>query len=726
MGLTAAVKQVNGRPMLVLNGVPTNEFWCYGLPNAVPDFVAGDCRICQFHVPYQNGEHWWVGSGQYNFSPIERLIDEFLARAPDWLLIPRVNFGYAGEGWWADQHPDELAVGHGLDGRPVDFRAVRVQPIDCWHSAASTVWTRDASQAMADFVRHFEQRNGNQIAGYQVGAGISAEWFRWWNFIEEVYEDASPVAERGFRSYLASIYGNTETLQAAWGRCDVTLDTAKVPHPARLHTPTAGFFRNPATERDIVDWLTFLNQASADQLLALCAAAKRACGGKKLVGSFFGYFWPHWNTQNPARSGHLALRRVLASSEIDYISSPYAYDNRYVDGVHHAETVPATIERAGKLHVDEIDTLTHLVQLRETAGLWSRIPPTATESCRMLQRDGAYALGTGAAWWMDLIHARWYDDPAIQSTLRSMQALARHIADWPCSSRAEVAWVIDDRSYAYCDLRSDLNAYFTSLGRQFEWSALGFPVDTLMLDEVSEVRPYRVYVFLNAWYADAARRAALHARVRQPGVLSVWFYGAGFVGMDGVDDAGVSAVTGVTVRVHHDPLVPQIDLLPHLAAEAGVPQRFGPPLSLERQQALNAVNPRGWETRATPLFEVVDPEAEPMGHYVTGGGVGLARVGRDGWHSVYCGAPLLPGALLRHLALANGVHAWSDDGATVVQRGQLVALTATRAGRFAVRPPAGEKLAPLSEQADGWSEEAPTAALEVELETGETRFYRVR
>jgi hypothetical protein len=50
--LTAAVRVIHGRPVLVINGQPTTEFWCYGDPNAIEDFAAGGIRICRFHVPF--------------------------------------------------------------------------------------------------------------------------------------------------------------------------------------------------------------------------------------------------------------------------------------------------------------------------------------------------------------------------------------------------------------------------------------------------------------------------------------------------------------------------------------------------------------------------------------------------------------------------------------------------------------------------------------------------
>ena len=139
MSLTAAIDRSRGYPLLALNGQPTTQTWCYGWPNAIGDFAAASLRICQFHV---RAQPWWLGPGRYDFAPIEAQIDEFRGAVPDVLLMPRVCFGYEGEGWWAEQHPDELAVGRDLSGRDVPYHEVGVKRVACWQSAASQVWRR--------------------------------------------------------------------------------------------------------------------------------------------------------------------------------------------------------------------------------------------------------------------------------------------------------------------------------------------------------------------------------------------------------------------------------------------------------------------------------------------------------------------------------------------------------------------------------------------------------
>lgn len=728
-GLTARVEPFNGRPMLFINGEPTTEFWCYGDPNAIGDFASAGIRICQFHVPFPS---WWTGPDGYDFGPTDEKIEEFCAKADSILLMPRVNFGYVGEEWWGENHPDELAVGLDLDGKPVDYRQVRSRPVDCWFSSGSQEWTRDAARAMREFVTHCEKRFGDRVLGYQIGGGISAEWFRWWYFVEDVYEDYSPPAREAFRRYLRDQYGDDAALREAWNRRDVSLVTAEVPPPRKLQEPGDGYFRHPEIDRDVVDWLECLNEGNSGQIIALARAAKEACRWQKLVGTFYGYLWPHWNTRSPARAGHMALRRILSEKAIDFVSSPYHYDHRQLGGFHHSQTVPQTIERTDKLHLDEIDTSTHLAHPTRIAGRSHGLPRNAHESCQLLRRDAASVLGTaGTGWWMDLHNDRWYADPEIQSEIRRLQCLALQSREWSGDLRAELAMVVDDRSSAWCHLTSPLNQFFTSMARQLEWSDLGFPVDTLTAWEVGGHGRARVYLFLNCWFMDRGLRREIMQRVRRPGVTSIWFHGCGFIDESRCDVANITELVGIRMRYLPEPALPEVELIPvsdPMIENAPACRSFGARLSRDYADRVLDGPAAHWTAGRTPRFAVDDPQAKVLGRYVDDGQPALAIVEKQGWRSIFCGAPMLPGWLLARLARQSGVHAYTPPGAQVFHRGPLISVYKPQAGPLRVEAPAGMLIQPLLFVTDQqvWQPDPrvePSTSVEADFEASETRFY---
>lgn len=737
----ADVRPWQGRPVLFLDGAPTTESWCYAWPNAIRDFLAAGLRICQFHVASPS---WWTGPDRYDFSRIETQINEFLSASPRVLLVPRVCFGFLGEEWWADAHPDELSVGLTLEGKPVRYADVGPKGARCWQSAGSERWTRDASKAITAFVRHFESRNGGQIIGYQIGAGISVEWFRWWNFIPDVYEDYSVTATRAFRQFLRQRYASDDALRRAWNRADASIDRAAPPAPQRLHHAAGGFLRDPASERDVIDWLEWLSTANADQLIALCRAAKSACDGRKLVGSFYGYLWPHWNTQNPARSGHMAVQRVLDTPEIDYISSPYHYDSRGMGGVHTSQTVPSSIALAGKLHLDEIDTFTHLAVPHH----WGEdfravnVPRDVVDARRLLRRDAASLIGMGgSAWWMDLLHERWYADAGLQREVAALDNLLRAQVDGASHSRAEVALVIDEASYAYCDLQSNLNLFFTSLPRQFEWSDAGFAIDQIRLADVPRLPPYRVYVFLNAWYVPAALRAALAPRLARPGTTSVWFYAAGCFSDQSAAPVSPADLTGFHCTRHDSESFGFVTLSREalqgwssiaLDDAHAFPEHFAPTLSPDRVRRTVHPNPRGWDTPLRPWFSVDDRAPAGTRRHILGcyrecGSAALVLDQVGDVQRLYCAVPMLPGGVLRAVARQAGVHVVTRLGCAVHHRGELLAVTASRAGEAEICAPPGCTIDELtSDETGNWQARGAVAArCCITLERDETRFFRV-
>jgi hypothetical protein len=127
-----------------------------------------------------------------------------------------------------------------------------------------------------------------------------------------------------------------------------------------------------------------------------------------------------------------------------------------------------------------------------------------------------------------------------------------------------------------------------------------------------------------------------------------------------------------------------------------------------------------------PVFAVADDQATVLGRYVHDGSTGLACVERDGWRSVYCGAPMLPGWLLGRIAMAAGVHRYAPHGCAVHQRGPLVSVYAPLGGQVCVRAPAGQRLTPLEPSTDGqpWQPHPPAAEqLTLRFELGQTRFF---
>ena len=107
-------------------------------------------------------------------------------------------------------------------------------------------------------------------------------------------------------------------------------------------------------------------------LIFVTRSAKRLIG-EKLTGGFFGYLMElAWNNDfftpgRPARmtvstiqrSGHLGLRKLLHSPDIDFFVSPYGYAFRGLGGDGLAMQPSEALRTHGKIYFMEEDTLMH-------------------------------------------------------------------------------------------------------------------------------------------------------------------------------------------------------------------------------------------------------------------------------------------------------------------------------------------------------------------------------
>lgn len=89
--------------------------------------------------------------------------------------------------------------------------------------------------------------------------------------------------------------------------------------------------------------------------------------------------------------------------------------------------------------------------------------------------------------------------------------------------QAEVAVIVDDESFLYESLRNSLNLPGIFYQRVEGLARFGAPHDVYLLDDLVEGKlpPYKLYLFLNAWHLDTARREKLKRELRRDGRVAV-------------------------------------------------------------------------------------------------------------------------------------------------------------------------------------------------------------
>jgi len=341
--LRAEVRIHHGRPVLFLNGRPTfaGIHWVSAPTPDRWDFSrqAKANKETGIHIyAFDVGKGTeWIGpktspANPFDFSTVEARFGRILEADPEALFHLRIYLETGHADWWENEYPQECEILS--DGRSNG------------QSFASRVWREQAKNFLRVYAKHFEKVGlADRVLSYQVGAGHTGEWVKGESSMYTPCGDYSEPMRQHFRGWLRDRYGGDRAeLRRSWNRPNASFETAEVPGAEAQLLAKRYTFRDPAAEQNVIDYFRCLAELCADCVIDFCRTAKEACGGTKLAGAFYGYLMDlSWNggffKERPdsdystyQRSGHLGLRKVLASPHVDFLISPYSYGYRGLGG----------------------------------------------------------------------------------------------------------------------------------------------------------------------------------------------------------------------------------------------------------------------------------------------------------------------------------------------------------------------------------------------------------
>lgn len=710
--LTSEVKILNGVPALYVNGKLTSQVLAAPYrpgPSDFMDFWKAGITIYDIYLRFD-----WTGPEQYDFSKVDDKVDGYVKLQPSVLLLPRVLLTPGA--WWCKAYPDDITMRD--DGTPAGMFG---QPC---HPSLSSEKYRDLShKAMIAFMNHVESKYGDHIVGYQVGNGFGGEWLMFNSFWEARpggapptkfgVEDYSPVAQAGFRRWLQNKYKTVAELRRAWGDPKVTFENATPPNEVDRYTTTHGIFFDPAISRRVPDFFTYFNDTVAETLLDNARWAKELTNRKKIVGAFYGYLFCNFPNLSVVHSGHLGLEKVFSSPDVDFIASPYTYDNKQIGGPNNSQTLPEDVELHGKLYFNEVDTETHLQHRQWRWGDSLNNPKNWLETKGLLIRDYAYAFTKGfGMWWTDL-HGGNYHDEQIIGLLGDLKKIDEQSLNIDKRSNADVAVILDAASFTYTGDGEPLwNALLTAQ-KQWEFAFIGAPWDPFLLSDIGnpKLRDYKVYIFLNTFRVTPQERAAIHARLKRNGATAIWVYASGYIG-DKLSVDSMQELTGIHLAENDTAGELHVDITAY-----DHPYTKSLPQGTAYGTDVNVANIIRWYDhqvylkdprdpslkrdlpgfRINPRFYADDPGATVLGKLAGVDKPGLVVKKQAGWTSVYSSAPILPAALIRNIIRAAGGNIYSDAGDVVSADRNFLSIYAPNGGRRTVHLPQKSKVTDLLE-----------------------------
>ena len=318
--LVAQVKLHNGAPTMFLNGEPVFAGMCW----VVTSLANWWAETEKTRAVAKAGIHWysldagkdyeWVepkggGSDPFDFSTVEARYGRIIDIDPLARFHIRLHFEFQQDDWWMKAYPAEAEISS--EGKAVT------------QSFASAVWRQQTNDFIRVFIAHLK-RIGllDRITAFQPGAGHTGEWVKGETSMYWLCGDYGEPMRRYFRAWLRRQYhDDVSEFQAAWNNPKTTFETAEVPTAeeqlqAKLYT-----FRDPARERNVIDYHRCFADLSGDLVVDFCRTVKEATEGKKLAGAFYGYLMElAWNGgffgerqdsdySTYQRGGHLGLGR---------------------------------------------------------------------------------------------------------------------------------------------------------------------------------------------------------------------------------------------------------------------------------------------------------------------------------------------------------------------------------------------------------------------------------
>ncbi|HPS09121.1 MAG TPA: beta-galactosidase [Kiritimatiellia bacterium] len=667
----AAVKTYRGTPTLFINGKPHSGMtWATyrPTPEVFGDFTKAGITLYTFAAtPTESGYNLsrttWTAPGEYDYSQLDERAMMLLKENPDAYFFPRLYL-HAPK-WWSAQHPDDIVLMDPGDGKFVPFIHAGGKPAPSW---ASEAWRRDTIEGLRRLVAHVESSPyADRVIGYHIASGTTEEWMMWGGN-EHQWVDFSPANTARFRAWLRSKYGTDEALRAAWHDGSASLATAAVPTKAQRQHTEIGSLRDPAKEQAVIDFYQYNSDLVADTICTFAKAVKDITKRKKVVGAFYGYLLQLCAEHRQQNAGHLALAKVLASPDVDFITSPTSYAFRQLggEGTSHFMSLFGSVKLHGKLWFDENDIRTSMSPGK--LGTWGK-PESVAGDILQQEKELANVIVNGAAqWWFDVGHIV-YTNAALMARIGQLAQSAAEAQKLDRRPADEVAMVVDERSLCYMRVGDPTLGSRLLVAQLPALARIGAPVGHYLVTDLPKLKDHKVFFIMTSFAPTAQDRAAIEALKRDGHVL-VFLYAPGVYRDGQLDESGMADLTGIRLRLSRDEVPFSVKLAGGHRLTAG----------LEGQAY-------GVDVRNSPFCYADDPEATVLGTLADGKPGLVVKAGKE-WTAVFSAVPLLPARLMRNLAQAGGVHSFIETEDVVWASKELLAVCVKDAGTRTVRLPA--------------------------------------
>ena len=490
------------------------NFADYGV-NTVAIFPANTCN--SRGDPYSKYPLNWLGIDRYDFSVVDKQIDDVLAVNPNADFIFMIDLN----------SPLWLSRRLTLGGNSIESDSFTCLS----NTLANSRWQQYTQAYLKKLLNHVEKKYGKRIKAYLLACGQTDEWM-----------DCSSYSAGRFKI-------------KAWK--DWLVKNGQKPRsvPALERFTTASFenlLRNPETEGELLKYVQFNCDLIVNSISKFTKITRENISKDKKIGVFFGYIMELTDGRLVA-AGHLGYEKLFADENIDFFQSPGTYWARDMGEGSGFMCADGTRKSYGKGWLHEIDHFTYMCDPKVNKNIpitgfpgdknrWK----TPHASCVGLKREMNLVLVNNASMWFFDMVGGWFNGKEMMQTIQRGHEIWQKHKDKNYKSVAEIALIADPQSAMYLnDFNPRVNKIYPRSRNVL--NKVGAPFDVYSFNDIDRVdmSQYKLFVFPATFKMDNQRMQSLQKHVLKDGKTALFMYAPAIINEHSLDVKNVKKFVGV-------------------------------------------------------------------------------------------------------------------------------------------------------------------------------------
>ena len=489
-----------------------------------------------------------------DYSDFDQKLADYLNARPGQNLMLDVNVSAKHSKWYLARHPELLCLKENGDSNLGGYSGLYNEICE---SQGAEGYRRVFGDLLRKMLLHYQDSPfASRIVGVHLSGGLSSEWFLPGSQAADLI-DYSEAGLRDFRKYLRSVYATDEALQTAWKQPGVTFETATIPTGKERTSPSAGFFFDPATQQQIIDYNRFQHRLNAETIDYFASIVKEISSDKLIVGAYYSYCINLAEAEygNGQGSGHFDAARIFALKHLDYFCAPTNYAGREMGEPTAAMGLPHGYGLHNMVWLDQADFRTHWQPVRGFGR-----SENLTETISTLRREFGRTIAEGSyIQWYDFSFGWIFGDARICEELRRLQKLEDTYRPQakPLDCEKTLLVVMDERQIGRFNIFYPL--YGTELIRNqgMYLSTAGIPFRIVFfqdLQEFPELLQHKTMLLLNLFYLNNDDVAFLRDKILVPGRTVAVVGPLGLQNDDRLQPDRASNLLGIPFQFEQKPL----------------------------------------------------------------------------------------------------------------------------------------------------------------------------